>query len=65
MVSKRQLGVGFVLIGITAVISMFVIDALGAGKFQGIGPAQRMALIVAGVLILLGLSLVPLGDKPA
>jgi hypothetical protein len=40
-------------------------DLLGAGQFQGIGPAQRRALLAAGAAVLLGLSLLPLGDRPA
>ena len=65
VISKRGLGLGLVLLGITAVLGMFVIDLLGAGQFQGIGPAQRRALIAAGAAIILGLSLIPLGDRPA
>ena len=63
--SKRQLGLLLVGLGVTAVIGLFVVDLLGAGQFSGIGPAQRLALLGAGFVILLGLSLIPLGDKPA
>ena len=63
--TKKQLGLGFMALGITAVIGLFGIDLLGAGQFNGIGPAQRLALLGAGGVILLGLSLLPLGDKPA
>jgi hypothetical protein len=38
---------------------------MGGGQFSGIGPAQRVALLAAGVLVLVGLSLLPLGDRPA
>jgi lipopolysaccharide export LptBFGC system permease protein LptF len=44
---------------------MFAIDILGAGQFRGIGPAQRQALLVAALAIVLGLSLLPLGNRPA
>lgn len=44
---------------------MFVMDFVGAGQFQGIGPAQQLAMLASGVVILVGLSLLPLGDKPA
>ena len=65
MISKRQLGIGFILLGLLAIVSSFAIDLVGAGNFQGIGPAQRLALLGAGLVILVGLTLLPLGDKPA
>lgn len=65
MVTKRQLGLLFILLGIAAAAGLFVIDLIGAGQFQGIGPAQRRALAVAGLAVLLGLSLLPLGNRPA
>ncbi len=65
MVTKRQLGLLFILLGIGAAAAMFAIDILGAGQFQGIGPAQRRALLAAAVAVLVGLSLLPLGDRPA
>lgn len=64
-ISKRQLGLGLVLLGLLAIIGMLAVDLLGAGQFQGIGPAQRRALLVAGLVVVLGLSLWPLGDRPA
>ncbi len=65
VITKRLLGIGFVLLGIGAIAGMFVLDWLGAGQFQGIGPAQQKAMLVAGVSILVGLTLIPLGDRPA
>lgn len=65
MVTKRQLGLLFILLGISAAVAMFGMDVLGAGQFQGIGPAQRRALLAAGAAVLVGLSLLPLGDRPA
>ncbi len=65
MVTKRQLGLLFILLGTGAAVAMFGMDILGAGQFQGIGPAQRRALLAAGVAVLVGLSLLPLGDRPA
>lgn len=65
MVTKRQLGLLFILLGVGAAAAMFGMDVLGAGQFQGIGPAQRRALLAAGAAVLVGLSLLPLGDRPA
>lgn len=65
MVTKRQLGLIFILLGVGAAVALFAIDIFGAGQFQGIGPAQRRALLVAGLAVLIGLTLLPLGNKPA
>ena len=63
--TKKQLGIVFILLGVGVIVGMFLIDAVGAGQFQGIGPAQRLAMWAAGGIILVGASLLPLGDKPA
>lgn len=65
MITKRQLGIGFIALGLMATIASFAIDFVGAGNFQGIGPAQKLALLGATVLVLVGLSLLPLGNRPA
>jgi hypothetical protein len=65
MVTKRQLGIIFILLGLGAAGAMFIMDLLGAGQFQGIGPAQQRALLAAGLVVLVGLTLLPLGDRPA
>lgn len=65
MVTKRQLGLLFILLGAGAIVAMFAIDLLGAGQFHGIGPAQRRALLAAGLAIIVGLTLLPLGNRPA
>jgi hypothetical protein len=63
--TKRQLGLLFILLGIGAAALMFAIDVFGAGQFQGIGPAQRRALLAAALAVVVGLTLLPLGDRPA
>ena len=65
MITKRQLGLLFILLGVGAAAAMFAMDLIGAGQFQGVGPAQRRALLVAAVAVAIGLSLLPLGDRPA
>jgi hypothetical protein len=63
--TKRQLGFVFIAVGVLAIAGMFLMDLVGAGQFQGIGPAQRLALIGASVVIFVGITLLPLGDRPA
>ena len=63
--TKKQLGIIFILLGVIVIAGMFLMDAVGAGQFQGVGPAQRLAMLAAGGVILVGVSLLPLGDKPA
>ena len=65
MVTKRQLGLAFIGLAIAGVAGSFLYDLMGGGQFSGIGPAQRLALIGAGLLALVGLTLLPLGDRPA
>ena len=65
MITKRQLGIGLMAIGSLAIIGTLAIDLIGAGNFNGIGPSQRTALIAGAVVILGGISLLPLGNHPA
>ena len=65
MITKRQMGIGFTVGGLIALIAILAVDILRAGNFEGIGPMQSMALIVAILLVLIGLTLIPLGDRPA
>ncbi len=65
MVTKRQLGILLIGFGIIGAVAILAVDVIGAGDFQGLGPAQRLALLGAGIVVLVGLSLLPLGDKPA
>lgn len=62
--SKRQLGLLFIGLGLAAILGMFVLDLVRPGH-QGIGPAQQQAMIVAAIGVVVGLTLVPLGDRPA
>ena len=63
--SKKQLGWTFIAIGGIGIVGLFGVDLLGASQFNGIGPTQRLGLMAAGAIILVGLTLLPLGDKPA
>ncbi|HIE53739.1 MAG TPA: hypothetical protein EYP90_00925 [Chromatiaceae bacterium] len=63
--TKRQLGILFILVGTGAALASFALDLLGGGQFGGIGPAQQKALLAAGFVVLVGVTLLPLGGKPA
>lgn len=63
--TKRQLGWLFVLGGLALAIGTLAVDWLGAGHYNGLGPAQRQALLGSGALILFGLTLLPLGKRLA
>jgi hypothetical protein len=65
MVTKRHLGILLLAVGLIAIVGVLAVDLLGAGEFSGIGPAQTWALIGGALVVLLGLSLIPLGDRPA
>lgn len=64
MLTKRHLGILLTALGIATAIAVLAIDLVGAGEFGGFGPAQQTALAAGVLLALLGLSLIPLGDKP-
>jgi hypothetical protein len=63
--TKRQLGRLCLLLGLGLGLAALVADFVGAGRFGGLGPAQRQALAAAGLLFVFGLSLLPLGNRPA
>jgi hypothetical protein len=65
MVTKRHVGILLLTAGLLAVAAVLAVDVLGAGEFSGIGPAQRWALVGGVLVALLGISLIPLGDRPA
>jgi len=64
-ITKRQLGWLMLAAGALAAVAVLAVDALGAGRFSGLGPAQWQALAGCGLIIVFGLSLLPLGDRPA
>lgn len=63
--TKRQLGLILGFFGFLLTLGIFAVEWLEAGNFQGIGPLQRIALVVALAILILGVSLIPLGDRPA
>jgi hypothetical protein len=65
MITKRHMGITLLVLGLTAVILVLAVDLVGAGAFSGMGPVQRLALVAGLVVTILGLSLVPFGNRPA
>lgn len=64
-VTKRQLGIVLAIVGALAFLLILSIDLIGGGREGGIGPTQQIALLGSGIVFLVGLSLIPLGDLPA
>lgn len=65
MVTKRQLGIVFIAIGVLGTLGSLAVDIVSAGNFQGIGPMQRLSLLGFGLLLFVGITLLPLGNRPA
>lgn len=65
MVTKRHLGLFLLAAGLTAFIAILAADMMGAGRHHGLGPVQQLALIAAALIAVLGISLIPFGDRPA
>lgn len=63
--TKRQLGWLFILAGGGLALGTLSADLLGAGQFNGLGPAQWQALYGSGALALFGLTLLPGGSRLA
>jgi hypothetical protein len=63
--TKRQLGWLIVLAGAGLAVVTLAANLFGLGHFNGFGPAKQMALVAAAAVVLFGLSLLPLGDRPA
>ena len=65
MITKRQLGAIIASFGLILGLAVLSVDWLGAGNEMGIGPSQTLALVGACGLFVLGLTLIPLGNRPA
>jgi predicted MFS family arabinose efflux permease len=63
--TKRQLGVLLFVGGVVGCLGMLLLDSLGGGREGGIGPAQRIAIVLMALTALFGLTLIPLGKTPA
>lgn len=63
IITKRHLGIATLLVGVAGFVGVLVLDVLrGQSDF---GPTQQLALAGCAGLSVLGLTLLPLGDRPA
>lgn len=62
--SKRMLGLILVIGGVLGCAALIAFDIIRQSD-QGIGPAQRAAMVVLGGAALVGLTLIPLGKAEA
>lgn len=65
MITKRMVGIGLAVFSLIGIAGVIAVDSVGAGKWNGFGPAQQQAIAACAITALIGLSLVPLGDRPA
>lgn len=65
MVTKRQLGIVVIALGLFFVLGIVTVDLIGAGRWSGFGPLQRVGVGLSLAAIAVGGILVRLGDRPA
>lgn len=63
--TKRHLGLLLLIGGILGFLAILAVDILDFGREGGIGPAQRIALGGCVLMVLVGFTLIPLGDQLA
>ncbi len=63
-ITKRQLGLAFLGTGLLGGAGILVLNVVRSHN-QGVGPAQILGIAGCFVLVLVGLTLFPLGDRPA
>ena len=64
VITKRMLGALILLVGTLGFIGVLLLDAI-RGDFGDFGPTPLLALVGCLGLCVLGVSLLPLGDRPA
>ncbi len=65
MVTKRQLGLFTIALGIGGDVALLIIGRFGGGAWTGIGPLESAMLIAGLLLSLFGLPLLRKGKQPA
>ena len=62
--SKRLLGLILVIVGVLGCLGLLAFDLIRQSD-QGVGPAQRAAMLGLGAVAFIGLTLIPLGKAEA
>jgi hypothetical protein len=65
MITKRQLGIIVIALSLLAIFGITAVDFIGAGKWGGFGPLQRIGIGLGLAAIAVGLILIRLGNRPA
>lgn len=65
MVTKRQLGIIVIVLGLLFVLGIVAVDLIGAGRWSGFGPLQQVGCGLSLAALAVGCILVRLGDRPA
>ncbi len=64
MVTKRQLGIFLSAIAVLVLLWTGVTDRIGMGEWGGFGPLQQIGLGGALLLLIVGLILIRIGNRP-
>lgn len=64
VITKRQLGLLLVVVGVVGLVGILGLDLIRGGA-QDFGPTQQLGVVGGVLFIVVGLTLLPLGDKPA
>jgi hypothetical protein len=64
MITKRQLGYLFIVVGVLILIGAFAANFIG-GRDAGFGPFQKIGLAGGAVIIVMAIPLIRLGNRPA
>ncbi|HVO70514.1 MAG TPA: hypothetical protein VMT24_10740 [Aggregatilineaceae bacterium] len=62
--TKRHLGVILLGAGLALIAGMFVVEAVKS-RSDGIGTVQKLGMLVGITSVVVGLTLLPLGNRPA
>ncbi|MDY7079494.1 MAG: hypothetical protein SXV54_21505 [Chloroflexota bacterium] len=65
MITKRQLGIFVITLGLLVILAIVAVDLIGAGLWGGFGPLQRIGLGLSLSAIVVGCILFQLGNRPA
>ena len=65
MITKRQLGIIAVALGLLVIVATIGVDLVGAGQWGGFGPLQRIGIGLSAAATIVGCILISLGDRPA